>query len=408
MASTLLSFNNYYYRRGGAEVIFQEHNRMLEAQGWDIVPFAMKHPNNDQSPWGEYFVDEIEFGSDYNWTQKLTRVPRVIYSNDARRKLTKLLDVVRPDIAHGHNIYHHISPSILPLLKQRGIPLLLTLHDLKLACPAYKMFTHNHICERCKGGNLYNVLRYRCIKDSVPLSSLIMIESSMHRLLGLYDYVDHFISPSRFYIDKFVEWGWDRQRFKHIPNFVDVDLLQPSYEFSNEYVYVGRLAPEKGLHTLIKAVARAGVKLRLVGSGPEEGNLKALAEQEKAMVEFDGYQKGEALYRLIQNARATVIPSEWYENAPVSIMESYALGTPVIGANIGGIAELVRHEETGLLFESGNVDSLVESLSQFASIPDKSVVEMGHVGRQWVVDDFSASRYVVRIIDLYDQLLSAR
>ena len=170
--ATLLAINNYYYYRGGAETLFLEHNRIFQDLGWQVVPFAMRHAQNLATPWSEFFVDEVEFGNDYSLREKLVRVPKVIYSFEAREKLARLLKAVEPDVCHAHNIYHHISPSILGLLKRRGIPTVLTLHDLKIACPAYSMLTHDGICERCRGGRLYNVLAHRCIKGSRALSAI--------------------------------------------------------------------------------------------------------------------------------------------------------------------------------------------------------------------------------------------
>ena len=150
--ATLLSINNYYYYRGGAETVFLEHNRMFDAAGWSVVPFAMKHPQNLPTPWSRHFVEEIEFGQDYSFAQQLARAGKVIYSFEARTKLARVLDQAHPAVAHGHNIYHHISPAILGLLKQRKVPTVLTLHDLKVACPAYNMLAPDGICERCRGG----------------------------------------------------------------------------------------------------------------------------------------------------------------------------------------------------------------------------------------------------------------
>jgi len=200
----LLSINNYYYHRGGSEAIFFEHNRMLEELGWSVVPFAMRHASNLETPWSQYFVDDLEMHGDYSLAQKLTRLPKVIYSFEARRRLDQLMARARPDIAHGHNIYHHISPSILGLLKRRGIPTVLTLHDLKIACPAYNMLAHDGVCERCRGGKLYNVVLNRCIGGSAAMSLVVMLEAALHKLLGSYRrHVDCFIVPSRFYVEKF-------------------------------------------------------------------------------------------------------------------------------------------------------------------------------------------------------------
>lgn len=403
--ATLLSINNYYYRRGGAEVVFLEQNKLFGEAGWDVVPFAMHHPKNGDTPWKHYFVDEIEFGEEYSLLGKLRKVPKVIYSFEARRKLNDLLHNVRPDIAHAHNLYHHISPSILGLLKKRNIPIILTLHDLKLACPAYKMLTHDGICERCREGGLRQVVINRCIKNSLALSGIIFLESFFNRALRCYsDNVNKFITPSRFYLEKFVEWGWERERFVHIPNFIDIDSHEPDYTPGRPFLYVGRLSPEKGLATLVQAAARAKVPLWIIGTGPEEDALKQLVLTLDADVSFLGYKAGEELYGLMRRARAVVLPSEWYENAPMSVLEAYALGRPVIGAAIGGIPELVHEGETGMTFESGNIEDLASALRRCAEMPDTRLADMGRAARQWVETDFSPARYFESLMLLYREL----
>ncbi len=175
----------------------------------------------------DYFVEEIEFGEHYSLLGKAVRAQKVAWSFEARRKMAQLLDKANPSVAHAHNVYHHLSPSFLGVLKKRGIPTVMTLHDLKLACPAYKMLARDGICERCKGGAIWNVARQRCVKDSLVLSTVVLAETALQRLLGTYDRgVDRFVVPSRFLLEKLVEWGWPRERFTYIPNFVDLDQLQ--------------------------------------------------------------------------------------------------------------------------------------------------------------------------------------
>lgn len=400
--STLLSINNYYYSRGGAENVFLEHNRLLDQKGWGIVPFSMQHPENIASDWSEHFVDEIEFGNDYSLIEKVVKAPKTVYSFEARSKLDQLLNKTPVDVAHAHNIYHHISPSILGKLHSRGVPTFLTLHDLKIACPAYKMLNSNGICEQCKGGAHRHVVSNRCIKDSLMLSALSWVEAKLHSSLGSYrNHVDKFVVPSQFYIDKFVEWGWPAEKFRYIPNFVDCKEFQPNYAAGDYFVYFGRLSEEKGIATLIDATVSAGIKLRVVGTGPLEAELKQKAKASNADIQFMGYQSGEPLKQLVAQSKAVVVPSEWYENAPLSIMEAYGLGKPVIGAEIGGIPELIRRSETGDIFSSGNADELAKCLSGFNQLPDTEIEQMGREGRRWMEEEFSSDRYVARVLELY-------
>ena len=404
-SKSLLAINNYYYGRGGAETLFLEHNRMFESIGWQVVPFAMRHAKNLPTDWAEYFPDEIEFGEDYGLAAKLIRAPRVIYSVQARRRLRDLLDVVRPHVAHAHNIYHHLSPSVLPLLKERGIPVVMTLHDLKLACPAYTMMRDGQRCDSCRGGKLYNVALNRCIKGSLALSGLVMVEAYVHRALRLYEAnVERFVVPSQFLLETLVAWGFARERFVHIPNFVDLERFTPTKDIGRRFVYCGRLDRLKGVETLLRAAAAARQPLTIAGSGPDEARLRGIAAQGGSDVIFTGHLGKEALPGLIQDARAIVLPSEVPENAPLAVLEAYAAGRPVIGAANAGIPELIREDETGALFPTGDVAALAETLTRFAALPERRIAAMGTAGRAWVETDFSPSVYLQRQLDLYDSL----
>jgi glycosyltransferase involved in cell wall biosynthesis len=401
----LLSINNYYYRRGGAEVLFLEHNRLFESIGWQVVPFAMRHAKNLPSSWSDYFPDEIEFGASYGVAGTLLRAPRVIYSLQARRRMSCLLDQVRPHIAHLHNVYHHLSPSFLPLLRWRGIPTVMTVHDLKLACPAYTMMSAGKPCERCRGGKLYNVAVHRCIKGSLALSSLVMAEAYLHRALKLYEAnVDRFVVPSRFMLEKLVQWGWARERFSYIPNFVDLDRFDPKSPPGRRFVYCGGLFDIKGVATLVQATALARQPLTIVGSGPDEARLRAFAEANGGDVLFTGQLTKDAVVAVLQQARAVVVPSECHENAPLALLEAYAVGRPVIGSCIAGIPELVREDETGSLYPPGDATALAQALTRFAALPDSRIAAMGAAARAWVERDFNAAIYLKRQIDLYDSL----
>nr|WP_209601051.1 glycosyltransferase family 4 protein [Sinorhizobium kostiense] len=401
----LLAINNYFYRRGGAEAVFFDHMHMFGEIGWDVVPFAMQHDLNEASPWSDYFVSEIEYGRQAGTMRKMRQAASVIYSLEAQRNIRRLVERVQPSIAHAHNVYHHLSPAIFSTLKSWRIPVVMTVHDLKLACPSYKMLRDGRVCEDCRGGRIYNVLRHRCIKGSLPLSAVVFAETMLHRLLGLYrDKVDRLVVPSSFYLEKLAEWGWPRERMVHIPNFVDVSVFRADWQEGNYFVFAGRLAPEKGLSTLIRAIALSGERLIIAGTGPEEASLRQLTAELGADVIFAGYLSGEKLHRLIGQSRALVLPSEWYENAPISVLETYALGRPVIGAAIGGIPEMVREGETGVLAASADVEDLARALKEMAALSPAGRARMGAEGRSWIGREYSAAAYRARTLELYEAL----
>lgn len=401
----LLSINNYHYRRGGSDVVYLEHASLMEEQGWASAFFSMNHPQNLDTPWSKYFIDEIEFGRDYSVIQKLVMGSKVVYSFEAQRRLESLLNDFAVDLAHLHCIYHHLSPSILSTLRGRGIPMVMTAHDLKIACPAYKMLNAEGVCERCKGGDLMNVLRHRCVRNSVAASAIVMVESSLHRLLNSYESkLDRVVVPSRFFLEKFVEWGWPRSKFAYIPNYVDATHFLPAYETGTYFLYFGRLAPEKGIATLMRAAKEAGVVLKIAGTGPSEADLRALQADLGGDIEFLGYCSGFELHSLVRQARAVVLPSEWYENAPMSVLESFALGTPVVGARIGGIPEMVIDGETGWTFESRRTEDLTALLSRLSAMPAARVTQTGRAARHHVETNFNRAGYLRATLALYAEL----
>lgn len=404
----LLNVNSYHYRRGGSDAVYFDHAALLASQGWDNGFFSMQHPKNEATPWSRYFIDELEFGHSYSLRQKLAMAAKVVYSFEAQRKLRALLQDFPADVAHLHCIYHHLSPSILPVLREAGVPVVLTAHDLKIACPAYKMLNAGGVCERCKTGSVLNVIKHRCVRDSLGASAIVAVESGLHGLRGPLDsyrrHVSRVVAPSRFYVEKLVEWGWPREQLCYIPNYVDAAAFEPQYEPGDYLLYFGRLAPEKGVATLLRAAAQAGVALKLAGTGPEDEALRRLAAELGVDAQFLGFQSGAALHALIRGARAVVLPSEWYENAPMSVLESFAFGKPVLGAQIGGIPEMIEAGLSGWTFASGDVAALAERLREIRATPDARIAEMGRAARATVVQRFYRAGYLQQMLALYAEL----
>jgi glycosyltransferase involved in cell wall biosynthesis len=401
----LLNVNSYHYRRGGSDAVYLDHAALFESRGHDIAYFSMRHPMNLASPWDRFFVEELEFGGDYSLLEKLRMASKVVYSFESQRKLGALLDTFEADIAHLHCIYHHLSPSILPTLKQRGVRTVMTAHDLKLACPAYKMMNAEGICEKCRTGSVVNVVKNRCIKGSLAASAIVAVESGLQRYMDTYRrHLDAVVAPSRFFKAKLCEWGWPEEKIHYVPNFVDPGAVPNKSASGPYFLYFGRLAPEKGVSTLIQAAARAGSTLVLAGTGPEEERLRGVADKLNADVTFVGFVAGDPLRKLVRDARAVVLPSEWYENAPMSLLEAFSQQTPCIGARIGGIPELIEEDVNGMTFRSADVDELTESLARFASFSETRRHEMGLAARQMVVERFSRDRYIDGMTTVYRTL----
>jgi len=406
---SLLSINAYHYPRGGADIVYLNHAALMQRRGWDNSFSAMHHLENLPCDDAEFFAEEISFGRRTTLGRMAIDAGRVVYSVEARRKIAALLDTRSIDIAHVHNIYHHQSPSVLDELRSRGIPVVLTAHDLKLACPSYTMLNATGVCERCKGGKVWNVAVHRCIKGSLAASALIMAESAVHKSLGLFDRnVDRIIAPSAFYRQKLIEWGWAPEKIVHIRNFVDGSTLPPVRNPGAGIVYFGRLSREKGLATLVRASALSGVPVKIVGRGPQDAELLALAAELAAPVDFLGFQQGENLWSIVDAARAVVLPSEWYENGPMSAIEAFRRGKPLIGARIGGIPEMIEEGSTGWSFVSGDVNSLADVMSHVSGLGPGTLLQMGEACQAFADALHSEDAYFNQITALYEQLLGGR
>lgn len=401
----LLNINNYHYRRGGAEVVYLGHGAMFASAGWASDWFAMKHPSNLPGTDEQHFAELIDLEHMHGRLDRISAAAAIVYNTDARRRIAGLLAERRPDIAHAHNIYHHLSPSILGELKRRGVPVVLTAHDLKLACPSYKMLSHGQVCERCRGGRIWNVAVHKCLKDSRALSSLVAVESAVHRIGRMYTAnIDRVVAPSVFYRDKLIEWGWAADKVVYIPNFSPAEWEATPVPDDGPLLYFGRLSEEKGVATLIRAAARSGVPVVIAGTGPQAKALAALVEELDAPVTFAGYCTGQDLAALLARTRAVVLPSEWYENAPMSVLEAHSAGRPVIGADIGGIPEMIRHDETGWTFASGDVDALAARMTAVAAMPAATLGDMGRAGGVIARAQFSEARYCENMTALYATL----
>jgi glycosyltransferase involved in cell wall biosynthesis len=400
--------NAFYYERGGCETYAFALSRELIRHGHEIVPFSMSHPRNFHSEYEDYFVENVEFSEvsrGFDPARSLRAAARVLYSMEAKKKIERLIEDTGPDLAHVHNIAHHLSPSVLVGMKRHGLPVVQTLHDHKLICPSTLLFSGGQVCERCKHSRFYNAVLRRCKRDSLAASALAALELYLHRAMRIYEKnVDVFIAPSRFLRDKMIEFKMDGRKIVHIPQLIDAGAYSPSYDHGDYFIYFGRLSVEKGVYTLIEAMRRLnGAKLYVAGEGPLKAELESRAAG-AGDVRFLGYVPHEKLMDLVRNAMFAVIPSECYDNAPMSVYESFALGKPVVGSRIGGIPELIEHGENGLLFEPGDADGLAERIDYLRANRSR-IPEMGRSARERLEREHSGARHFEAVTGVYRELL---
>ena len=397
--------NNYYYIRGGAERVLFEEKKILEAHGHQVPVFSQAHPNNEFSEFSDYYCPFKDW-KNISRFQKVPMALNIMYDRRTARGFNRFLEAADSDIVHAHNIYGGLTTSILDIAQKKGVPVVMTLHDYKLICPSYAMLNRGTVCEDCKSGRFIHSVLNTCHKESFTASGVYCIESYLNKWLHKYDTIRYFICPSMFSLTKHVEHGVPRERLLHIRNFVNFTKLKPQYEHGQYALFVGRLSKEKGILTLLTAVEHLDVPVRIVGDGPLKAEYESfVAEHKMNHVTFEGYKSGDDLKRLYENAAFLVIPSEWYENAPMTILEAYAYGKPVVGTRIGGIPEMIDHEKTGMLFAMGDAGRLAECILNLWS--DKSLCrQMGHAAREKVEKEFSSELHYEHLMELYRNLLN--
>jgi len=384
-------------------------SEILEAKGHTIAFFSMKHQKNIDSEWGNYFVSNIDYKKQHSLAEQRKIFKNILYSREAEKKISKLLNYFKPDIAHLHNFNHQLTPSILFALKRKNISTVMTMHDYKLACPSYSMLNHGRICELCKGKKFYQCVKARCHKDSFSKSLLATLESYLHhQILNSYRHIKYFICPSRFLMNKVQEMGL-KGNFMYVPNFVNIKNMQSSEEGKkNKLVYWVRLSREKGINTLINAMKGVSAKLEVIGDGPlRKEAVKKISQHKISNVRLLGYLSENGLFNKVKESCAAIIPSEWYENNPISVLEAFALGMPVIGSRIGGIPELIKDKETGLLFEPGNAEDLRSKIKYLLASPDKAA-QMGKNARALVEKEYNPERHYEKLIEIYHKVIKAK
>ncbi len=409
----LLGVHRIHHRKGGAESVHLDHLQLFRAHGWECAEFAMAHPDNDPSPWSGYFPRQFE-PERGSFVERVAKIPRFLHSREAAAQFDRLLADFRPDIIHIHGLYQELTASILQPARRRGIPTVFTLHDFKLVCPTYHLFNAGGICEKCAGGRQWNALLNRCTGASLAKDAVLALDGLVQWYSGATrNGVTAFVSPSRFLAAKMADLGIEAAKLHYVPNFFETtdDVAEDfavisalKREYGRFVLYFGRLSREKGLDGLIEATTRLGVRLVLVGDGPQRSALEDRARSLNADVVFTGHLRGVDLWSHVSAAEVVALPSIWYENAPKSILEAQARGRIVVMSEIGGLPEMVEHGVTGFLARPGDVVDFADKIAHVLALSPERAAAIGEAARRAATSTFTSERYYREMSALYSQL----
>jgi len=392
MPFKVLVIHNYYQQPGGERAAVENQIALLRERGHEVILYTR---------------DNAETGHYESW-RRVAFFPDTVFSRRTCREIQSLVSSEHPDVAHVHNVFPLISPSVYRALKDAGMPIVQTVHNFRFLCPNALFYTHRQICERCKHGNTLHAVRWKCYRQSYTLSALYAATIGLHRRWGTFEMIDRFIALTEFTVEKLLESGLTMQdKISVLGNFLPNPLPMPgSLEKREPYVvYLGRLSPEKGVGILLEAmVALPDLGLKIVGNGPQAAALQATAHRRGLhKVEFLGRVVGEEKWNLLQQAMAVVVPSVWYESFSFVVLESLAVGTPVVASKLGSLLHRVKDGKSGLLFRSGDSQDLRQKLAWLVAHPEGALA-MGRYGRQVVETEYSAEAHCKRLMKIYAEV----
>lgn len=379
----ILHVEKFFDLQGGAPIYMHEIARRQAEAGHDVHFFSTLSERNLPTTDSDYFVKRYDLRGNYSWPTKLKIAANFVWNVEARRSFARQLDDFKPDVIHIHNIYHHLSTSILSEIRKRKIPCVQTLHDYKLIAPNYGLFDHGAICERSKDGRYFEVIKHKCLSDSFLSNALAALEMYFTKTTQAYERtVNFFLCPSRFLMEKMIDWGEPKGKFRLVPNPAEL-ADEPAPLGGGYLLFAGRLSEEKGLESLIRAAAELPeVPIKIAGRGPLDEKLRHLAKELGAHhIEFLGFLSPSALEPIRRRAEALVYPSIFYENASLSILESMGAGVPVLTTRIGGNPELVEDGVNGFLAMPNSVEDWKRTLRRFLATTPEIRLKMGEAGR---------------------------
>lgn len=387
----ILEINKFNHIRGGADKHFLDLVRLLQKSGDEVAVFAMDHPENLHSDFSKHFVSRVDFenGSLLN---KLKGTFRVFWSFEARRKIAKILDEFQPDIVHIHNIYHQISPSILPEVKKRGIPIVMTVHDWKLICPNYLLNCKEPFCEKCVSGKYWHCVSKKCVKNSFAKSLIAVLGLRFHRYLKVYEKnIDLYIAPSRFVKSILVQAGFPEKKIKALAHFAEAEISDEEQTANGDgyALYSGRISKEKNVHELIDIFKNLPMKLVLAGNKEDGFEIPRHAN-----IKYVGFKNNVEMKKLVKNSIFVVSASRLAETFGLVALEAIVAEKPFIGYDVGGYSEIIENGANGYLAK--NEKDFKNKISEYASGKMPNF--------EFQVEKFSPEKYYGEVLDIFQSI----
>lgn len=376
MKPRILIAHTRYQQRGGEDQVVEAEAQLLSQHDHDIALFTEDNHTIAEMP-------------------RLRLAMNTIWSRATSSKAEVLFRKFRPDILHVHNTFPLMSPSIYWAAARHSIPVVQTLHNYRLVCPQAMLLRNGKVCEDCLTRLPLPAIRHKCYRDSATQTAVISSMISIHRSIGTFkNKVSAYIALTNFSKSKFIESGLPSERIFVKPNFVDIPQLARAT--GSRGLYVGRLSEEKGLNNLREALdILSNTDIDAIGSGPLETELKSSVH-----LHLHGWKSSDDVHTAMRKASFLVIPSIWYEGLPVTVIEAFACGLPVIASNIGSLGELIEDGLTGLLFKPGSSRHLAEKIS-WANTHLQELTEMGKLARLNYEKHFSPDSNYRRLAEIY-------
>ena len=412
----IIIVHHRYFVAGGPERYLFNIIDLLEKNGHEVIPFSIKNKLNRPSTFQNYFLDAIGedkvYFNEYKKTDVRTVIKsfsRMFYSFEAKNKLTALIKATGPDLIYVLQYQNKISVSIFDAASKHKIPVVHRISDFGFICANNLFFrpTQKDICERCLTGSRLNAVKYKCVLDSYVYSSIKIASLWFQEIMGISKKVKAFVVPSGFTMSKLQAYGLPEENLFHIPTFFNFpsNLKELPVSYENFAVYIGRISPEKGLFTLVKAFAGTGFNLKIIGFSDEiyEKELKDYLKDKDHHIEFLGKMEFNEIQTYLSRCAFSIVPSEWYDNLPNSILESFAFRKCVVATDIGSLKEIVYHNKTGLLFKIAEAEDLRNKITTLFN--NKQLCEE-HGGNAFNLlnKEFSAEKHYNKLLALFEKV----